>query len=297
MAVGTWVDPDFQTQTGTTLKTNYDNAHAVAKRFANAYAPHEDATPDMTVRLEAGYVFDPVTRTLTEKAAQSTTTITAPTTNPRIDRVVVDQLTGTVSVITGTEAASPSAPAITQGKIPIAQVLLNDDPATTAIDNSLITDERVLNTLGQPLGTSAVLAYNSVSDTSVTGNGTVIDPVDFDTEVYDVGDDFASDVFTAPVDGYYLLCMRVAFASLTAGSRDGIADIFTSNRIYGNSTSHQIGVNAGNWFVNLSCVADMDASDTAKVRARITGEGTDTVDIVGGSPLHTFFSAFLLSAK
>ncbi len=77
---------------------------------------------NMTVKLNAGTLMDGTT--LTEVASQSTGTINAPTTNPRIDRVVIDQSTGVVSVVNGTEVASPSAPAIPSGKIPIAQITL-----------------------------------------------------------------------------------------------------------------------------------------------------------------------------
>jgi hypothetical protein len=138
--VGTWLnDPDFEAQLGTSYKTALDNALTVARRLVRAFAPHEQSTPNMTVRLDEGFIFSG--GTLSEVAAQSTGTITAPVTNPRIDRVVVDNATGAVSVITGTEAASPSAPAITAGKTPVAQVLLQT--STTQITNAIITDERV----------------------------------------------------------------------------------------------------------------------------------------------------------
>jgi hypothetical protein len=139
--VGTWLnDPNFEAQSGTTYKTALDNALKVARRLSRAFAPHEQSTPNMTVRLDEGFTFFSVV--LTEIAAQSTGTITAPTTNPRIDRIVIDESTGTVSVIAGTEAASPTPPAITAGKLPVAQVLLQT--TTTTITNVIITDERTL---------------------------------------------------------------------------------------------------------------------------------------------------------
>ena len=78
--------------------------------------------------------------TLTEKVAQTTGTLTAPTTDPRIDRVVIDNTTGVVSVITGVEAASPVPPALTAGKLPVCQVALA--VSQTQILNADITDER-----------------------------------------------------------------------------------------------------------------------------------------------------------
>jgi len=88
--------------------------------------------------LDPGWVLSGLT--LTEKAAQTTGTITAPTTDPRIDRIVIDDTTGTVSVITGAEAASPSPPALTSGKLPVAQVALA--VGQTEVANADITDER-----------------------------------------------------------------------------------------------------------------------------------------------------------
>lgn len=104
----------------------------------NQFDPHEASTPDMTVVVSAGRIQNGVT--LTEVAEQTTATITAPTTNPRIDRVVIDNVTGVVSIIAGSEAASPVAPAVTLGKIAIAQILLQT--SSTEITSDMITDER-----------------------------------------------------------------------------------------------------------------------------------------------------------
>jgi hypothetical protein len=138
MGVVTPVQPDAGTQDGTTYKSSIDGAVSVAKRPGWIFAPHEQSTPNMTVRVDAGYVWDGTT--LAEVAAQSTATITAPVGNPRIDRVVVDATTGVVSVVTGTPAGSPTPPGIPANKIPIAQVLLQTSSST--ITNSMITDER-----------------------------------------------------------------------------------------------------------------------------------------------------------
>jgi hypothetical protein len=142
MTVGTFRQPNHETigLAGSDYKDDIDNSIAAMARLAAAFAPHEQDTPDMTVRVDPGPVW--VSGTLTEKAAQDSATITAPDTYPRIDRVVKDSLTGVISVIAGTQAASPAAPAITTGKEPICQVLLQT--TTTAIDNTMITDERVI---------------------------------------------------------------------------------------------------------------------------------------------------------
>jgi hypothetical protein len=141
MTVATFTQPNMTTQLGNTYKGNLDGAASVFARIAGAFAPHEQSTTNMTVRLDAGYVFSG--SVLTEVAAQSSATITAPTTNPRIDRIVIDAFTGAVSVVTGVQGASPAVPAIPAGKVPVAQVLLQT--SSTVITNGMLTDERMLD--------------------------------------------------------------------------------------------------------------------------------------------------------
>jgi hypothetical protein len=147
MGVATFIQPDFETQTeGTSYKEAIDNAVQVLGALAAVFAAHEQDTPNMTVRVDAGALF--VDGARVEVAAQSTGVITAPVTNPRIDRVVIDNETGAVSMVTGVEAADPDPPAIPEGKLPVAQVALATD--TTEITNDLLTDERLPGLFGQP---------------------------------------------------------------------------------------------------------------------------------------------------
>lgn len=193
MTVATFDQPNYTTDTnGTEYPLAIDACLAVLARKGGWFAPHENnfgspGTPDMTVRLDAGYVFNGTT--LTEVAAQSTAVITAPVSNPRIDRVVVDAATGAVSVIQGTEAASPSAPAITAGKLPIAKVALS--VGQTSITNSNLTDERarITNPRAQgkesiwlPAGALKPRDTNGPSRGSVelSTNKVMLDTLDFD---------------------------------------------------------------------------------------------------------------------
>jgi hypothetical protein len=141
MAVGTFIQPLFGTQQPSEVKTNIQNCIAVLARLGAAFAPHEQDTPDMTVRVDAGVLPYLVGGARVEQAAQNTATITAPSVNPRIDLVVIDNQTAAVAVITGEEAASPVAPNLPAGKWPIAEIALAT--STTEITNDLITDERL----------------------------------------------------------------------------------------------------------------------------------------------------------
>lgn len=154
MTVSTFVQPNFTAQLGNTYKGNIDAAIAALAQMAINFLPHEAIPQNMTVVVEAGKVW---AGTLIERAQQFTATIAAPTTNPRIDRVVIDALTGDVGVVAGSEAASPIAPAIPVGKLPIARINLS--VGMTQITNALITDERlVMNSIvgslsvGDPVG-------------------------------------------------------------------------------------------------------------------------------------------------
>ncbi len=157
MSVSTFTQPDYTAQTGATYKANLDGAADVMKRLGAAFAPHAQSTPDMTVRLDAGAIFDGAT--LTEVAAQSTGAISAPAV-ARIDRVVVDKATGAVSVITGVDQASPPIPDMTAGKVPICRVSLV--VSQSSIVNADITDERQLGLLG--LGSLAVDDINGLTE-------------------------------------------------------------------------------------------------------------------------------------
>lgn len=160
------------------------------------------------------------------------------------------------------------------------------------------TEQWVMTTAGErtmPLQ-PAFLAYNSTTDNNQTGNGTTA-TVEFDTEVYDQNADYdnATDTFTAPVTGKYLLETNVIMSNLAAATGGNIT-IVTSNRTY---YSGPLGWNAiknsGNYArCFMSAIADMDAADTAYVQITITGEAADTVGVYGVASPQTYFCGSLL---
>ena len=140
--------------------------------ISNQFKAHEAETPDMTVLVDAGKL--KYNDTLVTKNQQTATIDTADATNPRIDRIVLSADTGIVSVIKGTAASSPSAPAftdtatpaLTSPAIPVCQVSV---PALdTAITNDQITDERSL------LNSSNIIATGSYTTTSI-GSGLTLE--------------------------------------------------------------------------------------------------------------------------
>jgi hypothetical protein len=189
MTVATFIQPDRTVQSGSQYPANIDASISVMRRLGDWFAPHEQATPNMTVAVEAGSLI--YAAMLTTQTAQNTGTIVAPSSpNSRIDRVVIDAYTGAVVVMTGTPGVSPVASAITDGHLPVCQVLI---PYTaTAITNSMITDERVplatlisnfMSTmLAQPAAVNArgtlglgTAALNNTADFITAGEGVLGD--------------------------------------------------------------------------------------------------------------------------
>ena len=139
----------------------------------------------------------------------------------------------------------------------------------------------------------AFLARNSVTDSNVTGDGTEV-TIDFDTEVFDQGGDFANDTFTAPVTGRYQLNVSCEVVGVTSSHTIGQLQIKTSNRTImadQNDTFQAAGSN-GQCMYHGAFLADMDAGDTVTCTMTVTG-GSQVVDIAAQNNTH--FSGFLAS--
>lgn len=112
-----------------------------------------DGPNDLTIEIDAGYVIQGSIPITVNAASFSPS---APATNPRIDRVIVNLLNGEVLLVTGTEAASPNPPGISIDIPALVVCQYRLETSTTILTNSLITDERsavrtgsgILNQLG-----------------------------------------------------------------------------------------------------------------------------------------------------
>lgn len=138
----------------------------------------------------------------------------------------------------------------------------------------------------------AFLAFNTATDTNVTGNGTVYTVI-CNSEVYDQNSDYnnATGVFTASVTGRYFLKGRVTLVGITAATGFTI-QIITSNRTYTQVNNRTTG--SGNITFEISDLCDMDATDTATITISSSGEGADNDDVLGDASLaYTVFSGNL----
>jgi hypothetical protein len=115
------------------------------------------------------------------------------------------------------------------------------------------------------------------SNIAIDSNVTVV----WGTEVYDINADFASNTFTAPVTGKYQINVILRIDNLDIDSTYYQPEIVTSNR------SYSIIITTGSLDADpslgmplaLSCLADMDASDTAYVRINTPDAGAAQADI------------------
>lgn len=134
---------DFTATDPTSYKTAIDGNFLVAQQLVAQFSPYViSSAPDMTVRVSSGSIYISSGPTLDEIAAQTSTTIAAPSSNPRIDRAIISMAAGVLAIVTGTPSTAPTPPAITSSYLPICQIYLTS--TMTSITNADITDERTL---------------------------------------------------------------------------------------------------------------------------------------------------------
>jgi len=201
------------------------------------------------------------------------------------------------------------------------QIILEGDTIATIImsDNGATADSRVFMTQV----TDGLMKFKGLNDNgtskatilSMTSDGNVTMPsqpafqvrpasaqsniavstavtIVLGTEAFDVGANFASNTFTAPVTGKYQLNVEIRLDNI-----DTVAVYYHLNLITSNGTYFSIvdpGVLASDpayWSLGLSVLADMDASDTAYLAIYQAG-GTAQTDINADTG-NTIFSGYL----
>lgn len=112
-----------------------------------------------------------------------------------------------------------------------------------------------------------------------------------DVERFDIGSNFASNTFTAPVTGKYQLNLNIRLDSLDTGASYYQVSIRTSNKSYttiNKFTRHSADLDYISF--NLSVLADMDAGDTA-YGVFFQPNGAQQTDVSGASA----FSGYLVA--
>ncbi|NJL54152.1 hypothetical protein HC928_02550 [bacterium] len=141
----------------------------------------------------------------------------------------------------------------------------------------------------------AFLATRTVTQSNVTGNNTIAQ-VNYQTEIFDIGSNFSTNVFTAPVAGIYSFIGATPIGNLSSLATVGDIRIETSNRTFV-TYGQNIGAarNPGNYSdLIITAITNMDSGDTAIIQARVNGLGADTASFPS-SGTEGYFSGVLLS--
>lgn len=118
--------------------------------------------------------------------------------------------------------------------------------------------------------------------------------VTWSAERVDTGNNFASNTFTAPVTGTYVLSYSMRLQSIDSASSYYNINLLTSNKGYNSLFSNDEWAGDVNyWSAERTVVADMDANDTAYIIIEFVGGAAQTD--ISGSANYTVFQGHLLS--
>ena len=160
-----------------------------------------------------------------------------------------------------------------------------------AITNNTSTDHLIITADGEATMPNQpafqVIPASAQNNIAINTNVTIV----FGTERFDVGANFASNAFTAPVTGKYLLTTHLRLDNFDKDATFYQLKITTSNKTYF-MTFDPGGFASDPAFYSMtnSVVADMDASDTVSI-VLFQGGGTAQTDIEGES----YFSGLLVA--
>jgi len=137
----------------------------------------------------------------------------------------------------------------------------------------------------------AFYATPSSAQSNLAANDSSV-PIAMGTEIFDVGANFASSTFTAPVTGKYQLNLSIYLENVDTAASYILVGIITSNRNYINIVAPKYASDPAYLTQNISTLADMDASDTATLFYQQSG-GAAQID-VGADPRASFFQGYLV---
>ena len=116
--------------------------------------------------------------------------------------------------------------------------------------------------------------------------------VNFTSEVFDQGSNYAGTSFTAPVTGKYQLNLSLYTLAIDSDADYVQVAIVTSNRQYYAIVDPSVWTGDPTyWSFAITVLADMDASDTAHVEVQLNNTGAAQMDITASS----VFSGYLVA--
>ena len=140
----------------------------------------------------------------------------------------------------------------------------------------------------------AFLVRKSTNNQDNIAVGSAVD-VTLDEEDFDIGSNFASNTFTAPITGVYIFTANVYLTGIDATANSYALDLVTSPGTYRLAIIDPRGfdTDVNTWTLNGSMPVSLTAGQTAKIQVTQAG-GSAQTDIRGSSTRGTFFSGYLL---
>ena len=158
------------------------------------------------------------------------------------------------------------------------QIVDFEDKSLPILNEELNRIDGELEEIEDSLGAAGVMffAYNSSQQANIAKDTDVT--VVLDSEYFDVGDDFASNTFTAPVDGYYQLNATINIQNGDISASGYELKIVTTDRTYVAYTV--AGDFADNYTTaTLAILVNLNEGDTAYVVIAQDGGTGGTVDL------------------
>jgi hypothetical protein len=279
MTVKKFAQPDSGTAaTGNEYAEDIEAAISVLANLLGNFAPFCSEPPAMNVNIGPGKLKHEfgfgVAPTISQITLLTSSTIAAPSANPRIDRIGLDLGTSQLVYFQGAEAASPVAPTYSDGVMPICAINLT--PGQTVITNFHITDERCL--FDMEFGNTASLAGDTGAYSDVAAYRIFVTPGSYS--------------LTKPTDAKY---MRLTFG---AGGGGGGGAIQTG----GGATYCGGGGGGGSVVVGLTIAAQdisftIGAAGTAGLGNTPAGTNNATAGGPGGDTTVTLADATVLTTN
>ena len=206
-------------------------------------------------------------------------------------------LTGTTPTLTIGDAGAEDTKIVFDGNAQDFHIGLDDsaDSLTIGLGSTLGTTSHMIfdanGHITKPLQ-SAFQASSSTTQTNVAVGSLVT--LEMDTEPFDQNADFDTSnyTFTAPVTGKYFLHTTVYLQQIPTGASYLSLRITTSNRTYVEIMDPNFSANLSYHTLTCTVLADMDASDTAKVQF-LQADSTQQVDLIGNGS-YTYFCGNLV---
>ena len=104
--------------------------------------------------------------------------------------------------------------------------------------------------------------------------------VNFANEIFDQGNNFSSNTFTAPVSGRYQFSVMLYANNMDTATDYYQCQLVTSNRTYSQIvSSNRYTADLTYYSFAVSILVDMDAGDTASVKIDVPNSGTAQLDL------------------